>query len=142
MSERRGHLSDRDEVTVGGPGSCNLHAGGRGVPHAGRAPAWKPGALLFLYTRPRQGGLIEEQHRTAGRKFGSMNERELADILQHNSATLGAARTVAALSPSWTAVGWCQWTLTIVTAKLEDLEEAARVVFKTSGPAAACRHVS
>jgi len=39
--------------------------------------------VLFLYTPARAGGLIEEQQRT-GRKFGSMNERELADILERH----------------------------------------------------------
>ena len=45
--------------------------------------------MLFLYTPARAGGLIEEQQRT-GRTFGSMNERELADLLErHGWALLG-----------------------------------------------------
>jgi hypothetical protein len=39
--------------------------------------------VLFLYTPVKAGGLIEEQQRT-GRKFASMNERELAEILQRH----------------------------------------------------------
>ena len=37
--------------------------------------------MLFLYTPAKAGGLIEEQQRT-GRKFGSMNEREAAEVRQ------------------------------------------------------------
>ena len=68
-----------DEVTVGGPGSCTFMP--RGVPHAWRSTGAETGRVLFLYTPATAGGLIEEQQRT-GRKFASMNERELADILQ------------------------------------------------------------
>jgi len=39
--------------------------------------------VLFLYTPAKAGGLIEEQQRT-GRTIGSMNERELAEILQRH----------------------------------------------------------
>jgi hypothetical protein len=55
----------------------------RGVPHAWKATGTETGRVLFLYTPAKAGGLIEEQQRT-GRKFGSMNERELADILQRH----------------------------------------------------------
>jgi mannose-6-phosphate isomerase-like protein (cupin superfamily) len=68
-----------DEITVGGPGSCTFMP--RGVPHAWKSTGAETGHVLFLYTPAKAGGLIEEQQRT-GRKFGSMNERELADILQ------------------------------------------------------------
>jgi len=68
-----------DEVTVGGPGSCTFMP--RGVPHAWRSTGAETGRVLFLYTPATAGGLIEEQQRT-GRKFASMNERELADIFQ------------------------------------------------------------
>jgi quercetin dioxygenase-like cupin family protein len=70
-----------DEVTVGGPGNCTLMP--RGVPHAWKSSGAETGRVLFLYTPGRAGGLIEEQQRT-GRKFASMNERELAEILQRH----------------------------------------------------------
>src|SRR5229473_2554399 len=70
-----------DEVTVGGPGTCAFMP--RGVPHAWKSTGAETGRVLFLYTPARAGGLIEEQQRT-GRKFGSMDERELADILQRH----------------------------------------------------------
>jgi quercetin dioxygenase-like cupin family protein len=70
-----------DAVTVGGPGSCTFMP--RGVPHAWKSTGAETGRVLFLYTPAKAGGLIEEQQRT-GRKFGSMNERELADILQRH----------------------------------------------------------
>ena len=70
-----------DEVTVGGPGTCAFMP--RGVPHAWKSTGAETGRVLFLYTPARAGGLIEEQQRT-GRKFGSMNERELAEILQRH----------------------------------------------------------
>ena len=70
-----------DEVTVGGPGSCTFMP--RGVPHAWRSTGAETGRVLFLYTPATAGGLIEEQQRT-GRKFASMNERELADLLQRH----------------------------------------------------------
>ena len=68
-----------DDVTVGGPGTCAFMP--RGVRHAWKSTGAQAGRVLFLYTPARAGGLIEEQQRT-GRKFGSMNERELAEILQ------------------------------------------------------------
>ena len=70
-----------DEVTVGGPGTCAFMP--RGVPHAWKSTGTETGRALFLYTPARAGGLIEEQQRT-GRKFGSMNERELAETLQRH----------------------------------------------------------
>jgi quercetin dioxygenase-like cupin family protein len=70
-----------DEVTVGGPGTCAFMP--RGVPHAWKSTGAETGRVLFLYTPATAGGLIEEQQQT-GRKFGSMNERELADILQRH----------------------------------------------------------
>ena len=69
------------EVTVGGPGTCAFMP--RGVPHAWKSTGAETGRVLFLYTPARAGGLIEEQQRT-GRKFGSMNERELAKILERH----------------------------------------------------------
>ena len=76
-----------DDVTVGGPGACIFMP--RGVRHAWKNTSAHTGRVLFLYTPAKAGGLIEEQQRT-GRKFGSMNERELADILQrHGWALLG-----------------------------------------------------
>ena len=71
-----------DDVTVGGPGTCAFMP--RGVRHAWKSTGAQAGRVLFLYTPARAGGLIEEQQRT-GRKFGSMNERELADILQRHA---------------------------------------------------------
>src|SRR6058998_2172144 len=70
-----------DDVTVGGPGTCAFMP--RGVRHAWKSTGAETGRVLFLYTPARAGGLIEEQQRT-GRKFDSMNERELADILQRH----------------------------------------------------------
>ena len=70
-----------DEVTVGGPGTCAFML--RGVPHAWKSTGAETGRVLFLYTPAKAGGLIEEQQRT-GRKFASMDERELADILQRH----------------------------------------------------------
>jgi len=71
-----------DDVTVGGSGTCAFMP--RGVRHAWKSTGAQAGCVLFLYTPARAGGLIEEQQRT-GRKFGSMNERELADILQRHA---------------------------------------------------------
>jgi quercetin dioxygenase-like cupin family protein len=68
-----------DEVTVGGPGTCAFMP--RGVPHAWKSTGAETGRVLFLYTPARAGGLIEEQQRT-DRKFASMSESELADILE------------------------------------------------------------
>ena len=70
-----------DQITVGVPGTCAFMP--RGVPHAWKSTGAETGRVLFLYTPARAGGLIEEQQRT-GRKFDSMNERELADILQRH----------------------------------------------------------
>jgi len=70
-----------DDVTVGGPGTCAFMP--RGVRHAWKSTGAETGRVLFLYTPARAGGLIEEQQRT-GSKFGSMNERELAEILQRH----------------------------------------------------------
>lgn len=76
-----------DDVTVGGPGTCAFMP--RGVRHAWKSTGTHTGHVLSLYTPAKAGGLIEEQQRT-GRKFGSMNERELAKILQrHGWALLG-----------------------------------------------------
>jgi quercetin dioxygenase-like cupin family protein len=70
-----------DDVTVGGPGTCAFMR--RGVRHAWKSTGAQAGRVLFLYTPDSAGGLIEEQQRT-GRKFGSMNERELAEILRRH----------------------------------------------------------
>ena len=76
-----------DEVTVGGPGACAFMP--RGVPHAWKSTGAVTGKVLFLYTPAAAGGLIEEQQRT-GRKFASMNERELAEFLdRHRWELLG-----------------------------------------------------
>jgi quercetin dioxygenase-like cupin family protein len=70
-----------DEVTVRGPGACAFMP--RGIRHAWKNTDAQAGRALFLYTPGKAGGLIEEQQRT-GRKFNSMNEHELADILQRH----------------------------------------------------------
>ena len=70
-----------DELTVGGTGTCAFMP--RGVRHAWKNTGAETGRVLFLYTPARAGGLIEEQQRT-GRKFASMNERELAEICQRH----------------------------------------------------------
>ena len=70
-----------DEVMVGGLGTCAFMP--RGVPHAWKSTGAETGRVLFLYTPAKAGGLIEEQQRT-GRGFRSMNERELADILERH----------------------------------------------------------
>jgi quercetin dioxygenase-like cupin family protein len=70
-----------DDVTLRGPGTCAFMP--RGVRHAWKCSSAEAGRVLFLYTPAGAGGLIEEQERT-GRKFGAMNERELADILQRH----------------------------------------------------------
>jgi quercetin dioxygenase-like cupin family protein len=78
-----------DQVTVGGPGTCAFMP--RGVPHAWKSTGAETGRVLFLYTPARAGGLIEEQRRT-GRKFASMNERELEEILhRHGWELLGSS---------------------------------------------------
>lgn len=70
-----------DKIAVAGPGSCTFMP--RGVPHCWKSTGREAARVLFLYTPAKAGGLIEEQQRT-GRMFGSMNERELADILQRH----------------------------------------------------------
>jgi len=70
-----------DDVTVGGPGTCAFMP--RGVRHAWKSTGAQTGRVLFLYTPAKAGGLIEEQQQT-GRKFGAMNDHELADILQRH----------------------------------------------------------
>ena len=70
-----------DDVTIGGPGSCTFMP--RGVRHAWKSTSAESGRVLFLYPPAKAGGLIEEQQRT-GSKFASMNERELAEILQRH----------------------------------------------------------
>ena len=70
-----------DEVSAGGPGSCTFMPGG--VPHAWKNTGEETGRVLFLYTPAKAGGLIEEQQRT-GRKFSSMNEHELTEMLQRH----------------------------------------------------------
>jgi quercetin dioxygenase-like cupin family protein len=70
-----------DAVTIGGPGTCAFMP--RGVPHAWKSSGAATGRVLFLYTPARAGGLLEEQQRT-GRKFASMNERELAEICERH----------------------------------------------------------
>jgi hypothetical protein len=70
-----------DEVTVGGPGTCAFVP--RGVPHAWKSTGRETGSVLFLYTPAKAGGLIEEQQQT-GRKFASMNERELAELCERH----------------------------------------------------------
>jgi hypothetical protein len=52
----------------------------RGVPHAWKTTGAETVRVLFLYTPAKAGRLIEERQRT-GRKFASMSEGELADIL-------------------------------------------------------------
>ena len=76
-----------DKITIGYPGSCTFMP--RGVPHAWKSTGAVTGKVLFLYTPAAAGGLIEEQQRT-GRKFASMNERELAEFLdRHRWELLG-----------------------------------------------------
>ena len=70
-----------DEVSVRGPGTCAFMP--RGVPHAWKSTGAETGRVVFLYTPATAGGLIEEQQRK-GRKFASMSEGELADILQRH----------------------------------------------------------
>jgi quercetin dioxygenase-like cupin family protein len=70
-----------EQVTVGDAGTCAFIP--RGVPYAWKSTGAETGRVLFLYTPARAGGLIEAQQRT-GRKFASMNERELADLLQRH----------------------------------------------------------
>ena len=53
----------------------------RRVPHAWKSTGTETGQVLFRYTPATAGGLLEEQQRTQ-RKFASMNECELADVLQ------------------------------------------------------------
>lgn len=70
-----------DQVTIGGPGTYAFMP--RGVPHAWKSTGVETGQVLFLYTPAGAGGLIEEQQRTR-RTLSSMNERELAELLQRH----------------------------------------------------------
>jgi mannose-6-phosphate isomerase-like protein (cupin superfamily) len=70
-----------DEITVCGPGACAFMP--RHVPHAWKSTGTETGKVLFLYTPANAGGLLEEQQRTH-RKFASMNDCELTDILQRH----------------------------------------------------------
>jgi quercetin dioxygenase-like cupin family protein len=70
-----------DEMTTGGAGTYAFMP--RGVPHAWKSTGAETGKMLFLYTPGKAGGLIEEQQRT-GRKFASMSQAELADILRRH----------------------------------------------------------
>jgi quercetin dioxygenase-like cupin family protein len=70
-----------DEISVGGPGTCTFMP--RGIPHAWMSTGAETARVLFLYTPARAGGLIEEQQRT-GRKFASMSEDKLTDILDRH----------------------------------------------------------
>jgi quercetin dioxygenase-like cupin family protein len=70
-----------EQVVVRGPGGCAFMP--RRVPHAWKNTGADEARVLFLYTPGKAGGLIEEQQRT-GRKFASMNECELAEILQRH----------------------------------------------------------
>jgi len=74
-----------DKVTVCGPGACAFMP--RRVPHAWKSTGTETGKVLFLYTPANAGGLLEEQQRTQ-RKFASMNECELADILQRHGGEI------------------------------------------------------
>jgi hypothetical protein len=66
----------RDSTSPGRSFSLKLRGG-----ETGGSTGAQAGRVLFLYRPARAGGLIKEQQRI-GRKFGSMNERELAGILQ------------------------------------------------------------
>jgi|SRR5579863_824418 len=70
-----------DRISVAGAGATVFMP--RCVPHAWKVTSAETGRVLFLYTPAKAGGLIEEQQRT-GRKFASMNEQELAEILQRH----------------------------------------------------------
>jgi quercetin dioxygenase-like cupin family protein len=70
-----------DDITSGGPGTSAFMP--RGVPHAWKSTGAETGRVLFLYTPAKAGGLIEEQQRT-GRKFASMNEREVTEICERH----------------------------------------------------------
>jgi quercetin dioxygenase-like cupin family protein len=70
-----------DAFSVSGPGDVIFMP--RGVPHAWKSTGAETARVVFLYTPAKAGGLIEEQQRT-GRKFASMNERELAEILERH----------------------------------------------------------
>ena len=70
-----------EDITIGGPGSCTFMP--RGVAHAWKSTGAETGRVLFLYTPAKAGSLLEEQHRTQ-RKFASMSEPELADILERH----------------------------------------------------------
>ena len=66
------------KVTVGGAGTCTFIP--RGVAHARKATGAETGQVLFLYTPAKAGGPIEERQ-PASRKFASLSEEELGDIL-------------------------------------------------------------
>jgi mannose-6-phosphate isomerase-like protein (cupin superfamily) len=70
-----------DEISFHSTGMCAFVP--RGVPHAWKSTGAETGRVLFVYTPAKAGGLIEEQQRT-GRKFASLNEHELADMLQRH----------------------------------------------------------
>jgi len=70
-----------EQAVVRGAGGCAFMP--RGVPHAWKNTGADEARVLFLYTPGKAGGLIEEQQRT-GRKFASMNEGELAEILRRH----------------------------------------------------------
>jgi quercetin dioxygenase-like cupin family protein len=70
-----------EQVVVRGAGGCAFMP--RRVPHAWKNTGADEARVLFLYTPGIAGGLIEEQQRT-GRKFASMNEAELAEILRRH----------------------------------------------------------
>ncbi|MGH7114241.1 MAG: cupin domain-containing protein, partial [Stellaceae bacterium] len=61
----------RDEVTVGGPGSCAFMP--RDVPHAWKNTGSETGRVLFLYTPAAAGGLVQE-----------LWERRPVDAGEHN----------------------------------------------------------
>jgi mannose-6-phosphate isomerase-like protein (cupin superfamily) len=70
-----------DEISSHSAGTCAFVP--RGTPHAWKCAGAATGRVLFTCTPAKAGGLIEEQQRT-GRKFASLNDRELQDILQRH----------------------------------------------------------
>ena len=68
-----------DEVVVGGAGSCAFMP--RGVQHAWKSSGAETARVLFLYTPPDAGRLVEEQQRTQD-AIASMSEREKAEQRQ------------------------------------------------------------
>jgi hypothetical protein len=77
-AERRGHVPDRREVTVGGRAFIP-----HGVSHAWKSTGPETGRVLFLYAPAKAGGFIEGQHRTE-RTLASMTESERAEMLQRH----------------------------------------------------------